>query len=418
MKNRAKVQDATQSKTPRPHHLASAGPTKSPQSALITQLHEETQSRPAANPSDIAGFSQTNDSAVDLAGCASCGPNHHYFDGPAFVGGCPGGGCIPGRPPCEVPARCSFIGQFCANLYECFCCPDPCYEPAWIPAANAGFFLDYARPRTVTRIRFDRGLDMSLPDRNEFFYKVVPAGTFPGTGSKTRPYIVHGVRYRSDPSLNFSQLYLYQEAAAARGSFFFEIPYRQINPIFSPTHAGFADLNLGTKALLYDCEIFQFTFQFRTYLPTGNAMEGLGTGHVSLEPSLLASLRLGPQTYLQAQLAQWIPLGGTTNFAGGILQYFFSLNQVLYNWTSNTMLIGTLEFDGWSFQNGAATNPVVYPGIPSTIGSSNNSTYFNIGPGLRMSICNQVDFGGAVTFAASDKQWADVWGRLEVRFLY
>ncbi len=47
------------------------------------------------------------------------------------------------------------IGAFLSNLYQCLCCPDPCYQPRWEPAANASFFADYARPRTITRIRYD-----------------------------------------------------------------------------------------------------------------------------------------------------------------------------------------------------------------------------------------------------------------------
>ena len=45
-------------------------------------------------------------------------------------------------------------------------------------------------------------------------------------------------------------------------------------------------------------------------------------------------------------------------------------------------------------------------------------SYFNIGPGLRQSICNKVDFGGAITFATNSVHWAQPWFRFEVRFLF
>jgi hypothetical protein len=365
-----------------------------------------------------------SDLNVKPAACTSCGAVH--YNGPGYVNGgasfCGEGGCHAGHPPCEYgPEPCTFIGRFFRNIYECLCCPDPCYQPQWVPAANAAFFTDYARPRTVTRIRFDRGLDMTLPDRNEYFYKFKGSPP-PGFGSKsgtppTRLFVVNGTRFQADPSLNYNQLYLYQEAAAARGSFFFEIPYRQISPLFGPSSAGFSDIRLGTKALLFDCELLQLTFQFKTYLPSGNAMAGLGTGHVSLEPSLLLALRLAQDTYFQAQLAQWVPLGGTPNIAGGILNWNFSLNQVLYWCTPNSPLIGTLEMNGASFQNGGATNPIVTPITPGRIGSG-GITYYSIGPGLRQSICNNLDFGGAFLWSTTDNHWADPLFRIEVRFLY
>ena len=45
-------------------------------------------------------------------------------------------------------------------------------------------------------------------------------------------------------------------------------------------------------------------------------------------------------------------------------------------------------------------------------------TYFNIGPGLRQSVCNRLDFGGAITWATSVGHWAQPWFRFEARFLF
>ena len=69
------------------------------------------------------------------------------------------------------------------NLYQCICCPDPCYEPKWEPAAYASFFADYARPRTVTRLRYDNLEDMTRPDRNQFWINnVTPTTALPRRG--------------------------------------------------------------------------------------------------------------------------------------------------------------------------------------------------------------------------------------------
>ena len=208
---------------------------------------------------------------------------------------------------------------------ECLCCPDPCYQPRWIPEANAAFFTDYARPRTVTRLRWDHAPDLVFPDRSEFFWAhddgkglgPQPPHAFPKSGSK-HPFHpgLMTVQYKGERAVKYDQLYMYQEAATARASFFIEYSYRSNYPLLTQHFAGFSDLYLGTKALLLDCELIQLTFQFKTYLPTGNATKGLGTGHVSLEPSLLTSVRLASETYFQGQLSEWIPIGGDPTYAG------------------------------------------------------------------------------------------------------
>jgi hypothetical protein len=135
-------------------------------------------------------------------------------------------------------------------------------------------------------------------------------------------------------------------------------------------------------------------------------------------------LKLADETYLQAQVGEWIPVGGVSGLRGGIAYWLFSLNHVLFRPTPDSPVIGTLEMDGWSFQNGGSVNPIAaadaagknLPGqgrIPSGGGS-----YFNIGPGLRWSICNKVDFGGALTFSTTNEQLATPWFRFEVRFLF
>ncbi|MCA1684566.1 MAG: hypothetical protein LC745_00990 [Planctomycetia bacterium] len=180
----------------------------------------------------------------------------------------------------------------------------------------------------------------------------------------------------------------------------------------TPHTAGFSDLYLGTKSLLLDCELMQLTFQFKTFLPTGNAAKGLGSGHVSLEPSLLTSVRLASETYLQGQLAEWIPIAGDQGFAGSILHYHLSLNHGLYKFTPDVPVIGTLEFNGWSFQSGAYTDPVIGPQ------KSSGFSYFSVGPGLRTSVCNNLDFGVGLAFPLTDPHWGNPLIRTELRILY
>ena len=213
-------------------------------------------------------------------------------------------------------------------------------------------------------------------------------------------------------AINYAQLYLYSEMAGERGSFFIEIPYRAWTAFTGGGAGGFSDLNVGTKSVLLDSEFLLVTFQFKTYIPTGSAAAGLGTGHVSLEPSLLSALKLTPDAFLQGQLAQWIPIGGDPQYQGGVLHYHFSLNQALYRIAPDAPIIGTLEFNGWSFQNGKYTDPV-----SGTKGAGGDS-YFSIGPGLHMALGPRFDCGVGTAFAVSEPHFANQLVRGELRVLY
>jgi hypothetical protein len=393
--------------TAQPPSLASPGTAAEPQASSAPQA----LSRPAS-PATAAASTRNSletkmrdDNQVEQTACSTCGGFHSSVDGPAFHEslGCANGGCVPGRQPCYLPNHHSdsVIGEFFTNLYQCLCCPDPCYQPAWVPAAYASLFADYARPRTVTRIRYDNLEAMTRPDRNQFWMNMVSP---PKAGKAFQP------------RARLQQVYLYQEAAGEKGSFFVEIPYRQLNPNWQPTKAGFGDINFGIKSLLFDCEMLQVAFQFRTYTPSGDFGNNLGTGNFSLDPSIMASLKLAPDTYFQAQVGNWVPLSGKKTLAGGVLYWLMSLNQVLWYCTPDSPLIATLEMDGWSFEDGGYT---ILPGGKAQIRPDGGGvSYFNIGPGLRQSICNRMDIGGAITFATDTAHWAQPWFRFEVRFLF
>ena len=374
------------------------------QAEPVTPAQAPTNAPPAVKPEA--------DDQVEQTACAACGGFHSPADGLSLHEsmGCANGTCIPGRAPCNDQPEESHtvVGAFLNNLYQCLCCPDPCYQPRWEPAANASFFADYARPRTVTRLRYDNLENLVRPDRNQFWLMQVQPSP-------------NNSRTTTNPRARLQQLYMYQEAAGERGSFFIEYAYRQLNPSYAPTSAGFSDLNFGVKSLFFDCELLQMSFQFRTYTPTGNAANGLGTGHVSLDPSILTSLKLGPDAYLQGQFGQWIPLGGNSKLAGGMLYWLTSLNEVLWYARPDSPLILTLEMDGWSFENGGYTGFGVAgadKGQAHIFEKGGGVSYFNIGPGLRQVICNRLDFGGAITWATSSVHWAQPWFRFELRFLF
>lgn len=364
---------------------------------------------PSAAPASLSAAPLVDENLLTAA-CTSCGQFHVAGSTSDFGGSCGPGGCVPGRMrSCSHPEHSTFIGRFASNLYHCLCCPDPCYEPKWVPEANASFFVDPARPRTQKRLRWDHAYSFWFPDRSEYFW----ARSFRGPGPQARiPVTKSGRPVYGERMLNYDQLYVYIEAALPRFGFFTEIPYRSTSPDLTAHHAGFADMNIGTKSLLLDCDLLQLTLQFKTYLPIGSVSDGLGNGHVSLEPSLLMAAHLAPHTYLQGQLAEWVPLGGDPDYAGAILHYHLSLNHLLWQVLPDVPLIGTLEFNGWSFQDGAYTAPILGPK------NSSGDSYLSLGPGLRMSVCDFIDFGVGTAFALDSPNWGDPLIRSEIRIFY
>jgi hypothetical protein len=342
------------------------------------------------------------DGGVTPAGCSTCGGGLFGGDGGcAGCGGCGSGQCSPSRRSCDCCCSSdTCLGRFVNGLYQCVCCPDPCYDPQWLPIADAAFFVDAARPVTQMRLRVDQSWGMNGPDRAEYFWARI------------------GKKGPSQPvnSIDVSELRFYTEAAAGRAGISFEMPYRRIEGDFQSS--GFADITIGTKAMLLDCQLMQITFGFKTFIPSGSPSKGLSTGHVSLEPSLLWALRLAPTTYLQAQTSLWIPLGGDSDFQGNVFHYHLSLNQILWKPCNDLQLIGTLEYNGWAIINGDQTDVTAFAINSNNAGVNAGSHLASIGPGLRLFICDKIDVGIGSAFALTNNHWADEMIRIDFRWRF
>jgi hypothetical protein len=352
-----------------------------------------------------------NDSHVVQAGCSSCGSS---LMGGSYGSSCSScgagssdscaGGCYPGRQKCD--SCClgdGFCGRFLGGILECLCCPDPCYEPHWNPLADSAFFVDAARPVTQTRIRGDFGWHLIDPDRAEYFW---------ARETKKGPKIV-------PTKLDYQELSLYTEAAAGNFGLSVEIPYLHFdadghdskgNPI-NFSKSGFSDMNIGTKALLLDCELLQFAMEFKTYIPIGNFNGGLGVAHVSLEPGFLLAVKLSQQSYLQFQTALWIPIGGDGAYQSDVWHNHLSYNRALWHPCSNILLVGTVEANEWSVIGGEYTTPA-----GATV--RGEGTMCSVGPGLRLFICDKIDTGVGSAFSVTGSHWAEDLVRVEFRMRF
>jgi hypothetical protein len=338
---------------------------------------------------------------ITTVGCSSCG-------GILGGGGCMGcgsgsGQCSPGRHTCDCCCSTdTCVGRFINGVYQCVCCPDPCWDPQWLAVADAAFFVNAARPVTQMRLRFDQMWRMNSPDRAEYFWAKASGTRADGSAGGKGPHPVS--------SIDVSDVRLYTEAAAGRAGISIDIPYRRIEGDFNSS--GFADMIIGTKAMLLDCELLQITFAMDTTVPSGAAPKGLGTAHVSLEPSLIWGVKLAANTYLQAQTGLWIPIGGDPAYQGNIFDYRFSLNQILYKPCNDLQVIGTLELNGWSILNGGRTDFDL--NLP--VGAKGN--LIAGGPGIRCVICDKIDFGIGSMFSFTNQRWAEEMIRIDFRWRF
>jgi hypothetical protein len=179
-------------------------------------------------------------------------------------------------------------------------CP-PVHAQSDRPADDNGFdgpqvsdsgvgYIDSAILGNQVRMRFESAYNNSQPARAEFVWPV--DGPFgPGPGPETR--------------VDVQEFSLFMESMVGdRWSVFGELPVRFLNPEIQDNTAGIGDLHAGVKYALSASADCATTLQLRTYLPTADATRGLGTGHVSLEPSLLWYRRASDRLTFEAERRQ------------------------------------------------------------------------------------------------------------------
>lgn len=212
-------------------------------------------------------------------------------------------------------------------------------------AASATGYLDNPIPITTFRVRYDSAYDNNRPDRAEFFYG--KCGCFRVLGADPNAPGPPAVETKVD----YQDIRAYLEAAFDnRASAFVELPVRFLNPEKNENATGFGDMNAGFKYAVIACPERYVTFQFRTYIPTGDADRGLGTNHVSLEPGVLLQQQLSDRLILNGEVQDWIPISGT-DFAGNVLRYGVGLTYIALD-SCNYRVMPVAEFVGWTVLDG------------------------------------------------------------------
>ena len=275
------------------------------------------------------------------------------------------------------------------------------------------------------RIRFDAGYEASVPDRAEFFYAkcgcyrdiadLIPAAfdpSSPGPG----PGVV--------TDLDFQQLYVLAEYAPhERVSVFGEVPIRWLKPrAFVPglgsfdNQSGLSDIRFGVKIGAVSLPERQVTLQLQLAAPTGEPLNGLGTDHWSVEPTLLYFEQVTDRFAIEAQFGDVIPTdgsagvppGGSEKFSGSVLYYGIGPSYEVYS-GDQVRIAPVVELVGWRVNGGFET--VLDPLFPSSDGTNIVNLKFGVRLTMRDRSSIYIGYGHALT----DAVWYDDIVRAEYR---
>ncbi len=232
----------------------------------------------------------------------------------------------------------------------------------------APFFTGSAQPFSHVSLRYENGWNLERPDRAEYFWAAPPNGPGP------------------ERSVDVTTLTARIETATDRASAIFEVPLRAVSPDLNSDASGIGDLTVGGKLVLVSGRDWVITQQTLTYLNTGPAGRGLGTGHASIEPGLLARYRWTDETYFHGQLRYHIPFSGTGDYFGEVLIWGVGVSSIWYE-TDAFAVLPTLEVVGTSFLDGQRTTA---GGLTVSV---DGETAVDLLPGVRFVLGPQGDLG-------------------------
>lgn len=260
--------------------------------------------------------------------------------------------------------------------------------------------MDVATPTKLIRFRYDASYEWDRPDRAEFLWARLAANGGRGPGLL-------------ETNVDYQDVRVYYEAGEGPISFFTDLGLRSIDPEVNPDTTGFADMNVGIKSRIIEKDRWEVSSIFRTYIPSGNTRKGLGVGHVSLEPGILANYQLRETTYLHGELKIWIPIGGNQDFQGEVLRYGLGVSHLLYeNQCRKFAVIPTFETIFWNVLDGMETTPAgLSVGIDDTF-------IVNIQPGVRMLFGDHFDCGISGGWGITDDTWYQGLARLDLRWYF
>lgn len=264
---------------------------------------------------------------------------------------------------------------------------------------NAMFRIDSATPQNM------KGLQIGLDYGREF---VDRAGIYWRPASGGGPSLV-------EQSVRAQEARLMLENGSEKFSLTTIVPFRAVDPVINDNHAGLSDMSVTTKVVLLDGAKLQLTQMFRSFFNTGAASSGLGTGHISFEPGLLARYKFRPQTEIHYSLTYLFPVGSDPIASGQALRWGIGGVHTTMD-TDNFAWLSTIELTGWNVLNGTETLPT------GSVISSDGVDIVNLTTGSRWVFDNGGDlglfeFGYSSSLPISSDQWYDASFMLDFRWI-
>jgi hypothetical protein len=261
-------------------------------------------------------------------------------------------------------------------------------------------FIDGALPRNMLRLRLDLGYHDLQPTRAEFFQA---KGGVPNSRGLPLP----------ETKVSYQELSTYAEYAVAPFfSAFVETPFRWINPDVNANIYGYGDMNFGCKLCTWSVQDFIATLQLRVYSPTAEHA-GLGTGHWSIEPALLATWSPYDNIMLEGEFRYWSPLGGS-DFAGDVLRYGAGIS--IFKRTDAVWFKPVVEAVGWSVLGGKSM--VVTAPDSFTVRDAAGATIVNGYLGVRFGMGQRIDGYAGYGRCFTGSTWQRDFIRVEFRFFF
>ncbi len=294
-------------------------------------------------------------------------------------------------------ATLGFVGLLCLMAAEVWA------QPSGTPVirdSSVGY-IDPAIPGDVLRLRFDDTFSNQQPSRAELFWPRAGAG---GPG----PIL-------PETSVDYQEITAYAELAwTNRLSTFINVPVRFLNPEINSNTSGFGDLDAGFKYALVHSPRLVATTQLRVYAPTGQAREGLGNNHVSMEPAFLVYRALSERLGLEAELRNWIPIDGT-DFAGGIFRYGVGVNYWL-PLQGDVQITPVAEFVGWTVLGGKSSETVA-PG-QFVVEDAQGTSIVHAKLGVRARLTPAADIYAGYGHPLTGDSWYENTYRAELRLSF
>ena len=270
-----------------------------------------------------------------------------------------------------------------------------------VDAFSYAGFVDGAVPMSQVRLRVDGAYDGNRPTRNEYFM----APQLPSARGLPLP----------ERRVDYQELHAYAEYAFSPiVSAFIDAPYRFLDPTLNTNHNGPSDVQVGVKYAFFQQGPLTSSIQLRGYFPSGDAAQGLGTGHSSLEPGLLFLWEQSSMWRVEGEVHAWVPIDDE-NYGGEIVRYGLAFSYGERN-PDGLWFAPVVEGQGWSCVRGKET--VAFSAKKSSVVKTNGDTIVNGDVGVRGGWGTTADLFVGYSRALTGDVWYKDMVRVELRWFY